>query len=157
MTTGNTPTVEVAASALDAIADEAKRSIDGFETGGILLGHDTPRLISVRHAGNPGPNAQRGPRNFLRDRDHAQQLADTAWREDSSEWIGEWHTHPSADLIPSDVDLNSYQRHLHDPELHFDRFLAVIVGIDPNGGITAVTWVITDDLALPVPFRRIND
>jgi integrative and conjugative element protein (TIGR02256 family) len=157
MTTANNPTVEIAANALDTIAEEAKRSTDGLETGGILLGQDTPRCISIRQAGGPGPNAQRGSRTFLRDRDHAQQLADAAWHEDNSQWIGEWHTHPSTDLIPSDLDLNSYLRHLRDPELHLDRFLAVIVGLVPSGGITAVTWLITEEHAQPVPLRRIND
>lgn len=157
MTTASNLTIEVAANALNTIADEAKRSSDGLETGGILLGHDTPRRISIRQAGGPGPNAQRGPRTFLRDRDHAQQLADAAWQEDSSQWIGEWHTHPSTDLIPSYLDLNSYLRHLRDPELHLDRFLAVIVGLGPSGGITAVTWLITEDRAQPVPLRRIRD
>ena len=137
------PAISLTAAALELIAREASQSLDGLETGGILLGTETPQQISIRHAGDPGPHARRGPRNFLRDLDHAQQLANTAWQEDGSQWIGEWHTHPSTDLIPSDLDLDSYLRHLYDPDLRLDRFVTIIVGPQPNGGISAVTWLIT--------------
>ncbi len=101
--------------ALSAIAREALRSVDGLETGGILLGDDATDGIVIRHAGGPGPKATRGERTFMRDLDHARRLADSAWSEDRSQWIGEWHTHPTGGLSPSEVDLHSYMRHLHDP------------------------------------------
>lgn len=136
------------------IASEAARSGDGLETGGILLGTDDFEGITIRHAGGPGPEALREPRRFLRDLAHAQHLAELYWREDQSQWIGEWHTHPSGDLNPSRYDLESYGRHLHDRELGFSRFIAMIVGLSPRGLATSVVWVINHHSARPVPFTE---
>jgi len=96
----------------------------------------------ISRAGGPGPRAHRGKHAFLRDLAYARQLADAAWREEGTQWVGEWHTHPSGDLIPSELDLRSYLRHLHDAELRLDRFVAVIVGLTPEAGVTAATWLI---------------
>lgn len=139
------------------IADEAIRSRDGLETGGILLGTDDNQEIVIRHAGGPGPNALREPRRFLRDLAHAQQLAVWAWNEDRSQWIGEWHTHPFGDLTPSNYDLEAYARHLHDPELGFSRFLTIIVGLTRTGEVTSVAWIVDRESALPVPIALADD
>ena len=139
------PPVTITDVALSSIAREASRSIDGFETGGILLGYDATDGIGIRHAGGPGPNATRGERTFMRDLDHARHLADSAWLEDHSQWIGEWHTHPTGTLSPSEVDLQSYMRHLRDPDLGFDRFVAIVAGFDSSARVLAATWLIQRD------------
>lgn len=139
------------------IANESLRSADGLETGGILLGTSSANLIEVRHAGDPGPNAKRGTHTFHRDLQHAQHLADTAWAEDHSLWIGEWHTHPSGDLAPSALDLDSYLRHLHDPDLNFDHFVAMIVGLDSQTRPVIATWLIQRHQARPIPLRSARD
>jgi integrative and conjugative element protein (TIGR02256 family) len=147
-------TVSITESARAVIARESLRSLDGSETGGILLGTDSPEGIVIRHAGGPGPNARRSSCTFLRDRDHAQQLADAAWRRDRSQWIGEWHTHPSSELIPSDLDLDSYRHHLHDPDLELDHFVALIVGLHTNRGITVATWLVDRRHAWNIRLRQ---
>jgi len=138
------PVVHIAPTALHTIAREALRSRDGLETGGILLGPDTSTIL-ISRAGDPGPRAHRTEHSFLRDLAHAQSLASAAWDEDGHQWIGEWHTHPTGDLRPSALDLHSYLQHLHDPELHLDRFVAIIVGLTPDAGITAAAWLIERD------------
>lgn len=141
-------------AALSAIAREAVRSADGLETGGILLGNDATDGISIRHAGGPGPNATRGARTFMRDLAHARRLADSAWSEDRSQWIGEWHTHPAGGLSPSEVDLHSYMRHLHDPELGFDRLVAIIAGFDSSERVVVASWLVERDrISAVVPER----
>lgn len=145
------PAIWIIPEALALIGEEAIRSRDGLETGGILLGTDDGQVIVIRHAGGPGPKARRESHRFLRDLAHAQQLADRAWKEDQSQWIGDWHTHPSGDLNPSNYDLEAYARHLRDPELSFKRFLTVIVGLTRTGEITAVAWIIDQETALPIP------
>lgn len=148
------PPVTITDVALSAIAREALRSFDGLETGGILLGDDATDGIVVRHAGGPGPNATRGERTFMRDLDHARRLADSAWSEDRSQWIGEWHTHPTGGLSPSEVDLHSYMRHLHDPELEFDKFIAIIAGFDSSARMVVATWLVERDrISAVVPER----
>lgn len=142
--------------ALTVIAREALRSVDGLETGGILLGADTTDGAGIRHAGDAGPNAKRGERTFLRDLDHAQHLADSAWLEDGSQWIGEWHTHPAGELAPSDLDLHSYMRHLHDAELGLDQFVAIIAGFGSSAGVVMTTWLIERDRIRSVPLKKLT-
>lgn len=151
------PIMRISDDALETIAREALRSRDGLETGGILLGSDTSEGIAIRYAGGPGINARRGSQVFLRDLEHAQQLADAAWRKDESQWVGEWHTHLSDQLAPSGYDLESYLRHVNDPDLRFDRFVAIIVGLHPSGGIKAAPWIISDSLLWPMTLKRIGD
>jgi integrative and conjugative element protein (TIGR02256 family) len=118
--------LEPAAAA--TILKESRRSADGTETGGILLGVFTPGATARVHvAGGPGPAAVRRPAYFLRDLHHAQLLATEAFADSGSEWIGEWHTHPRADHVPSTRDLNTYLGFLADSELRFDAFVAIIV------------------------------
>lgn len=138
------PTIYFAATALHAIRAEASVSLDGAETGGILLGRaDTSGLETfVKHAGGPGPNALRTPERFDRDLEHAQRFAEYAWHLDGSEWIGEWHTHPAGLMAPSDRDLSSYQAHLADVELRFPQFVCVIVGLHDTHGVTLSGWII---------------
>jgi integrative and conjugative element protein (TIGR02256 family) len=136
------PVVRITHAALHTIAYEALRSRDGLETGGILLGSDTASHILISRAGDPGPRAHRTEDSFLRDLAHAQEIANEAWNEDGHQWIGEWHTHPTGDLKPSALDLHSYLQHLHDPELHLDRFVAIIVGLTPDTSINTAVWII---------------
>lgn len=133
----------IAPAAQHTITREALRSRDGLETGGILLGPDTISAILISRAGDPGPRARRTEHSFLRDLWHAQSLANAAWYEDGHQWIGEWHTHPAGDLAPSALDLHSYVQHLHDPELHLDWFVSLVVGLTPDASITtAAAWLI---------------
>lgn len=66
MSTASPPVISITSAALNVISSEAPRSMDGLETGGILLGTDTLEGICIRHAGSPGPNARRSSVTFLR-------------------------------------------------------------------------------------------
>ncbi|WP_218221836.1 Mov34/MPN/PAD-1 family protein [Nesterenkonia sp. Act20] len=142
--------------ALTTMVREAARSVDGLETGGILLGVDSTDGMLIRHAGGPGPKAQRGERTFLRDLDHAQNLARSAWAEDGSQWVGEWHTHPTGGPSPSEVDCRSYMRHLNDVDLGFEEFVAIIAGFDSSGGVILATWLIERDRIRPVAAEKLT-
>lgn len=120
------PVVHFSGDALQSITREIQAGGDELETGGILLGHNRGGDVLVTVAGGPGPKAVRRPGYFLRDRDHAQQLADAAWVNDASQWIGDWHTHPHGPSHPSSLDLRSVAQILSDPELGFSTFLTVI-------------------------------
>jgi integrative and conjugative element protein (TIGR02256 family) len=154
----------VPASAMSVIADEARTSADGLETGGILLGTAELTAIVVRHAGRPGPDAIRGPGFFQRDLQHAQSFVDRAFALDHSIWIGEWHTHLRAPPQPSAQDLTTYQRLLSDPELAFDYFVAIILADNTNVWHTPqlTTWVVTPThasgvLAHQLPGAEVNE
>jgi integrative and conjugative element protein (TIGR02256 family) len=120
--------VNLSSVAATVIREEAVRSADGNETGGLLLGHIGPDgTAHVRHAAGPGPAAVRGPAFFLCDLHHAQRAAAEAFARDGSLWIGEWHTHPDAAPAPSGLDLATYLGFLHDPELGLDAFIAIVL------------------------------
>lgn len=122
------PTViRISPRALAVIASESAARSGPNETGGILFGHDFGHQILITAAGDPGPNAIHAPTRFKRDLAHATRLADAAYERDSSIWVGDWHTHPQGPARPSRYDLRTYRHFLQDPELEFDRFLAVIV------------------------------
>lgn len=128
--------------ALDVIRTDTAAAQEGMETGGILLGQGGGRPdFVVMVAGSPGPKAVHEPTRFVRDLDHATALAAQAWTELQAVWIGEWHTHPTTGLTPSDADLTSYQRHVQDPDLGFDRFLSLIVATG-GGAPTLAAWVV---------------
>ncbi len=113
----------------------AGASQDGRETGGILLGHgpDPDGLIKVAHVGDPGPGAERRSDFFLRDLHHSRRLAAKAWLADGSDWIGEWHTHPTGEPQPSLRDLQTYTQILvATPSL--EVFVSLIVTPAPDGG-----------------------
>lgn len=129
-------------SALDSIVAEAAASLDGKETGGILLGHTWDGHIVVTGAGGPGARARRTAVTFDRDLLHAQELANAAWMQDRSQWIGEWHTHPGGALAPSPRDVASYLTHLRDAELCFDQFVCVIAGLLSTDGLPLSAWIV---------------
>lgn len=123
--------IEITARAFERLRQYAEAGGTELETGGILLGHETAGVSRIVVAGGPGPNAMRHPVAFRRDLDHARELADRAWEDQKAVWLGEWHTHPFAEPVPSDTDMNSYAAHLNDPDLHFARFISIIVGPIP--------------------------
>ncbi|MFL6145158.1 MAG: Mov34/MPN/PAD-1 family protein [Labedaea sp.] len=143
-------------AAMSVIADEARASTDGLETGGILLGTAEPAAIVVRHAGRPGPNAIRRMDFFQRDLQHAQSFADRAFALDHSIWIGEWHTHVHALPRPSSRDLATYRTLLGDPELAFDYFVAIILADNMNDWHTPrlTAWIVTPTHACAVLAHR---
>jgi integrative and conjugative element protein (TIGR02256 family) len=120
-------TVVLSARARRVMIEQALAATDGNETGGVLLGDSSANAAEVRHAGTPGPAAVRSPTRFNRDREYAQRFADACYAADGSLWIGEWHTHPGGQPVPSDLDLATYLALLHDAGLHLDVFVAVIV------------------------------
>lgn len=126
-------TVDISAVARTRIIDMAATSSDGKETGGLLLGRgpNAADVVHVEQAGDPGPQAVRRPDFFLRDLNHADQLAARAWALDRRVWVGEWHTHPGGQLQPSSRDLSTYATLLADVDLGFKAFVSIIVVPDP--------------------------
>lgn len=117
--------VQLAASALSSIRSAILAGDSRLETGGALFG---PRDGSaVLHALGPGPMAEHGARFFRRDIAFTQREADQVYRADGSQWIGEWHTHIDVPPSPSDLDLHTYLTHFADPDLNFNRFIAIVV------------------------------
>lgn len=128
--------IDLDAGVADAIKEMARESEDGRETGGILLGRgpDESGVVKVERAGDPGPNARREPRFFLRDLERAKELAAEAWVDHKAIWVGEWHTHVHGDPRPSPTDLATYAGHLAAAELEFQVFVSIIAVPDDERG-----------------------
>ncbi|MFG3149109.1 Mov34/MPN/PAD-1 family protein [Streptomyces sp. NPDC048243] len=148
-------TVRLTAAAAHTITAELRTADHRTETGGILLGHHSADVVTIHHAGTPGPAAVRTPTYFLRDRAHAQTLADQAFAADGSVWIGEWHTHPAGHPAPSARDTTTYQKLLEDPELGFTSVVAVIFarGVGPW---TGAAWAAQNGSVVPVALELLK-
>ncbi|TKJ30281.1 Mov34/MPN/PAD-1 family protein [Blastococcus sp. CCUG 61487] len=137
--------VAITTQALDVIRREVKAAAgDGLETGGILLGHEgtSGSIPTILVAGDPGPRAVRRTHRFSRDRVHAQAFADRAWIQHQAQWIGDWHTHPGGQAVPSNFDMSSYARQLADPDLDFTEFITLIVATRQAEPARLAAWVI---------------
>lgn len=143
-----TPPVVVSDVCRRAIASWAVASDDGLETGGALFGVErSDGTLEIRHASDAGPNAERRRDFFARDLAYTDEHADRLFALDGSQWVGEWHTHPHADLLPSALDMTTYIHHLADEELGFQRFASIIVG-SRDGGTRAMLWVVEGCVAV---------
>ncbi|MCG5435384.1 Mov34/MPN/PAD-1 family protein [Micromonospora foliorum] len=150
--------VHLTPAAHTVFSRECGRSLDGNETGGILLGHLHEGVAEVRVAGDPGPTAVRQPDFFLRDLGHARQLAHDAFTRDGSIWIGEWHTHLAAAPVPSERDLATYARLLADPDLGFEAIVSIIAVANPGWDRPAAyAWTCFGDQAVAVPLILSTD
>ncbi len=121
--------IHVTRATLERIRLEARRSEDGLETGGVLMGFDPvgSRPLEIHRAAGPGPSAVREPTFFRRDLAFSVQLVDEAFADVGAAWVGDWHTHPRGPDAPSRLDLSTYEGFLRDPDLHLEVFCAFIV------------------------------
>lgn len=107
-----TPVILIANEALDRIAADAKRYAGRKERGGILLGFRRGAHIHVTEATLPMRWDWGTMFSFRRSSRGHQEAALHRWRETqhTSDWVGEWHSHPEALPKPSLIDLNSWRQ-----------------------------------------------
>ena len=101
------------------------------EAGGVLIGRylcDSDDIV-VDEVTEPMPADKRGRYFFHRAQQAHQQVIEQAWRAShgTRTYLGEWHTHPEAQPIPSGVDTRDWQRKLHQDQ-YFDQLFFIIVG-----------------------------
>jgi integrative and conjugative element protein (TIGR02256 family) len=77
-----------------------------LESGGVLLGFRRDPHLEVLDATLPGARDLRRPHQFVRRCASHQSNATRAWKTSgkSIDYLGEWHTHPEADPVPSIID-----------------------------------------------------
>ena len=84
------------------------------EAGGMLLGRLIENCfdIVIDEATTPLPSDRSGRFFFFRSRREAQKLINEVWSRSGAAlvYLGEWHTHPEDDPIPSTEDLENWQR-----------------------------------------------
>ncbi|WP_174864241.1 Mov34/MPN/PAD-1 family protein [Comamonas jiangduensis] len=101
------------------------------EAGGVLLGrhlldsHD----VVVDEVSTPQSSDRRSRFGFFRSYKH-EQIAHQRWleHEQTSAYLGLWHTHPEADPTPSDVDLRDWQQAVSRDAFEGHRLFFPIIG-----------------------------
>jgi integrative and conjugative element protein (TIGR02256 family) len=106
------------------------------ETGGVLLGHQTPADrfgAVVRHLVGPGPAAVHKPRRFEPDHEwQAAQVAQLWTRDQSLEYLGDWHTHPSGSVDLSPMDRDALRVIAASPDADQPHPVMLVVALHPN-------------------------
>ena len=86
------------------------------EAGGVLLGRyiEGTSDVVVDAVTEPMSRDRRARARFFRHREGHQRTLDAAWEASggTSAWLGEWHTHPQTDPIPSFIDRADWRRKL---------------------------------------------
>lgn len=122
------------------IEDEVLTTFQSFEqqqmwskeAGGVLIGK---KLMDEEHyvlsaVSTPTKQDKRTRFSFTRSKQSAQQYIDKHWIESGGieNYIGEWHTHPEINPLPSSVDKSLIRQVVSDKSSPFSKVLLVIVG-----------------------------
>lgn len=132
----------VSREAIASIVAECDRAAPA-ETGGVLLGY-LPEGSGERvatHVVGPGPNAIHEEDRFVPD--HEYQLAEIARLYEASgrrlEYLGDWHSHPSAEGYLSDKDLRTLDRIAKSRTARVDSPVMLVMA--GRGGWHATAWI----------------
>lgn len=100
-------TVEITNSVMRALSVYEQKS-GCYEAGGILLGKYIPEeeYYLITEITEPTSYDQFGPLYFIRNCQSAQNTIEKRWEDSRGivNYLGEWHTHPFKNPIPSTTD-----------------------------------------------------
>lgn len=107
---------------------------DKEEAGGVLLGRfilDCSDVV-VDQITVPVQEDRRSRFRFFRSAKEHQQAIFRVWRRSKGtcNYLGEWHTHPEPDPLPSALDLQTWHRKLSKDRFDSDVLYFVIVGTE---------------------------
>lgn len=102
------------------------------EAGGVLLGRYilNSKHVVVDTITVPSNHDQRLRHFFFRSAKKHQIIIDNFWlsSDGTCNYLGEWHTHPESDPVPSSRDISEWQRKLQADKYDSDCLFYVIVG-----------------------------
>lgn len=114
--------------AINAMRDLRQIEPDAHEAGGVLIGERRGDSLIVKEVTTPSPQDQSSRFHFVRRFFHHQFAIVNANRHTNgtSNYLGEWHTHPQDKPFPSTIDLKNWKKSLrgHEP------CLVAVVGRD---------------------------
>ena len=98
--------VAVCDEALAVLRDHEQHEINDTEAGGVLIGEQRDRGLTVTLSTPPQRTDRRSRYRFNRREAGHQQLVEIAWRQSGGQqsYIGEWHSHPEPVPTPSFPD-----------------------------------------------------
>lgn len=128
--------------AIEVIKEETK-SIGGAETGGILIGTYSKDLstASITQATGPGTSSKSRRSSFKRGIRSLQSTLDKA-RRTGSYYLGEWHSHPQAEPIPSRQDVRQMKKIASSHKYNCPEPILIIAG-DCNQDIEFLVQIFT--------------
>lgn len=104
--------VLVESAVLNAITPYRQNQQEKTEAGGILLGFRRGPHLHITTATVPQPSDQRRRFFFFRSPSHHQQVALRKWEatDHTTDYLGEWHTHPQCSPNPSHLDFSEWRK-----------------------------------------------
>ncbi|HEX3126733.1 MAG TPA: Mov34/MPN/PAD-1 family protein [Thermoanaerobaculia bacterium] len=99
------------------------------ETGGLLIGRYSAHrdLAVVSHVTGPARDSMAGRTWFHRGVAGLQDLLFQRWRQQEY-YLGEWHSHPGAEPVPSGIDADQMRSIACSPGYHCPEPILLIVG-----------------------------
>lgn len=105
------------------------------EAGGILLGRFYPTdYVMIEKVTIPGRLDKSGLFFFDRSRKRAQKIVIKQWKDSSgiSIYLGEWHTHPVPDPVPSSRDRQMIRNMFNQTQMEITFLFLIIIGTRSN-------------------------
>ena len=103
------------------------------EAGGVLIGRYIRNSLDIiiDEVTVPMKGDRRQRFRFWRARKRHQQVLDQFWVKSggTSNYLGEWHTHPEDIPTPSNTDIKNWKRHLKQDIFSGDALFFIILGI----------------------------
>lgn len=114
-----------------------------LETGGVLIGHysDLLDLAIVTRVSGPPPDSHQGRTFFERGTRGLQRLINRAWKRRAEYYLGEWHSHPGSDGIPSRIDREQMAATANSPSFRCPEPILLIVGGQPTASRSIKAFV----------------
>lgn len=116
-----------------------------LETGGMLLGYEAKdRTAVITKLVGPGPNAKHGRFRFTPDGIYQQsELEKHFWATNGREtYLGDWHTHPKSDSMPSFTDKHTLARIANEPQSGTKHpVMAILAGESGSWNLGAVRFL----------------
>ncbi len=113
-----------------------------METGGILVGYYTDKhdWAIVTDVSGPPADSRRGRVFFNRGVRGLQAFLNRLWRR-KQYYLGEWHYHPLAAPIPSEIDHEQMKSFATNNAMRCPEPVLLLMGGDPNRDWHAAAYV----------------
>lgn len=101
----------IEASLFERIATFRQLALSAPEAGGILMGYRRGPHIHVTEATAPSRRDVQRRFAFFRNAAYHQRVALRRWNETDQtlDYVGEWHSHPEDNPVPSGIDLREWR------------------------------------------------
>lgn len=140
--------LQIESESWNVIRKEIKKA-DSIETGGILIGYYTEDFSTVIITGATPPpkDSKQGPTNFERGTLGLKSLLSKLWngKENRRYYVGEWHYHPSFEVVPSGEDKDQMVEISYDNSYQCKEPLMIIVGKEKGRTVPIRAFVVPQD------------